>query len=284
VRWLKPVTIPVEAGRAFNRFAGELAERLDDPGTDRNELVRDLLAQVHFGRRYCELPKDDHAPIGIKMALLNLDPRNVTFEAEHYNACEPEKFAAVKPLLWLWKSLDQTPIGLNPDLGVPVRRVLAERIFKRCGKNFKAWQNVEFSVGYNLEVGDDVVMHRHVFVDDIGGVEIRDGASLSDFVNVYSHTHDIHDPRHVILRKTVIGRGARLTYHSTVLAGTFVSDDAMLGTYALATRDVPPHAVSLGIPAKPRVYKERGSGWGELEVDSERDPHPPERLGSDPDE
>jgi len=284
VRWLKPVTIPSETGKAFQRFTGELAEQLDDPGIDRNELVRDLLSQVHFGRRYCELPKDDYAPVGVKMALLNLDPRNVTFEAEHYHACDPVKFAPVKPLLWLWKSVDLTPIGLNPQLGVPLRRVLAERIFKRCGKNFKAWQNVEFSVGYNLEVGDDVTMHRHVFVDDIGGVEIRDHASLSDYVNVYSHTHLIQDIKHVILKKTIIGRGARLTYHSTVLAGTFVSDDAMLGTFALATRDVPPHAVSIGIPAKPRVIKERGPNWGELEVDSQRDPRPPPRLGSDPDE
>jgi len=42
---------------------------------------------------------------------------------------------------------------------VHLRRLLAKHIFKRCGENFKCFQHTEFSFGYNLEVGDDVVVH-----------------------------------------------------------------------------------------------------------------------------
>ena len=83
-----------------------------------------------------------------------------------------------KPLLWLWYSFDRTPLGgQNVDVGIRLRRVLAPYIFKRCGKNFKAFQYVEFSFGYNMEVGDDVVVHRHVLLDDRGGIVLGNRVS-----------------------------------------------------------------------------------------------------------
>jgi len=249
--WLLPKELPLEADRLLDRFVGSLAERFDDPGSDRNEVVREILAQVMYGRNHADLVES--AP----MAALALDPRQVTFEAEYYVATEPEAFARVKPLLWLWRCLDQTPIGQSVASGVAIRRMLAERIFRRVGRNLKIFQNVEVSVGYNIEAGDDVVIHRHVHIDDIGGVVLHDGVSLSDYVNVYSHTHDILNATDVTLKQTVIGRGVRVAYHATVLAGTVLSDDSMLGAMALATRDLDPHVIGLGIPAKPRVWKER---------------------------
>ncbi|AWN24411.1 acetyltransferase [Deinococcus irradiatisoli] len=194
------------------------------------------------------------------MAALNLDSRNVTFEAEYYMATDDAKFQRVKPLLWLWKSVDLTPLGQNPLFGIPLRRVLAGHIFKSVGRNFKCWQNVEFSVGYNMEVGDDVVIHRNVLLDDIGGIELHDNASVSDYVNIYSHTHSVLDGPDVTLRKTVIGRGARLTYHSTILAGSVVSDDALLATHALLRGDIEPHGIAMGLPAKTTRLKLRQPG------------------------
>lgn len=254
--WLVPISIDSDAQSAFDQFLSELERRLSDPATDRNELCREVLAQVMYGREYAELLEQ------MPIAALNLDPRHITFEAEYYMATDQEKFARVKPLLWLWKTLDQTPFGQNPVTGIPLRRILAGHIFKKVGKNFKCWQNVEFSVGYNMEVGDDVVVHRHVLLDDIGGIELHDGASVSDYVNIYSHTHSVLDGPDVTLRKTVIGRGARITYHSTILAGSVVSDDAMLATHALLRDDIPPHGIAMGLPAKVTRYKLRPSQNG----------------------
>ncbi|MEJ2290748.1 MAG: acyltransferase [Deinococcales bacterium] len=262
--WLQERPLDRDADARLTRFVGALAERLDDPSQDRNEVVRETLARQLYARPFEALAED--AP----MAAFALDPRNVRFEAEYYAATDPERFARVKPLLWLWKSLDATPLGQSVASGVVLRRMLAERIFARAGKNLKIFQNVEVSVGYNIEAGDDVVIHRHVFIDDIGGVELHDGASISDYANVYSHTHDILEQPDVTLKRTVIGRGVRVAYHATVLAGTVLSDDSMLGAHALATHDLEPHVVGLGIPAKPRVWKERAHDprFARLQVDA----------------
>lgn len=249
--WLTPQPLPDGDERALNRWLGTLAERLDDPAEDRAVVVRELLAPLVHGRPYDELA--EAAP----WAAFALDARNVRFEAEHYVATDPERFAQVKPLLWAWTRVDATPFGASLATGIPFRRMLAERVFARAGRNLKIFANVELSVGYNVEAGDDVVLHRHVFLDDIGGIELHDGVSLSDHVHVYSHTHDLEDPAEVTLKRTVIGRGVRVAYHGTVLAGTVLSDDAMLGALGLATRSIDPHVVALGIPARPRARKAR---------------------------
>ncbi|WP_188904951.1 acyltransferase [Deinococcus aerophilus] len=272
--WLKPVDIDSAAQASFGAFVQDLEARLADPATDRNVLVRGVLAQAMYGRSYEALQAD--APL----AALNLDARNVTFEAEYYLTTDTEKFQRVKPLLWLWKMADLTPLGQNPVTGIPLRRVLAGHIFKRVGRNFKCWQNVEFSVGYNMEVGDDVVVHRHVLLDDTGGIELHDGASISDYVNIYSHTHSVLDGPDVTLRRTVIGRGARITYHSTVLAGSVVSDDAMLATHALLRGDIEPHGIAMGLPARTTRLKLRDPGALDVMVDSRTRPLDPGRKAN----
>lgn len=270
--WLIAKSLPVESERQLNNLVASLAEQFDDPAQDRARVVRETLAQLLHGRAYDELSETS------PMAAFALDPNNVTYEAEYYVATDQEKFARVKPLLWLWKCLDMTPLGHSVASGVPLRRMLAERVFARVGKGLKIFPNVEFSVGYNVEAGDNVVIHRNVLIDDIGGVELHDGCSISDYANIYSHTHDILESSDVILRKTVIGRGVRVAYHATVLAGTVLSDDSMLGAMALATRDLPPHVIGLGVPAKPRVWKERGGDprFRELRVDAATWPRQPE--------
>ena len=262
VTWLKPVSIDAAAQSSYAAFFQDLEARLNDPATDRDALVAATLAQAMYGRSLEALRSD--APL----AALNLDPRNVTFEAEYYLVTDSEKFAPIKPLLWLWKSIDLTPLGQNPVFGIPLRRLLAGFVFRRVGRDFKCWQNVEFSVGYNMEVGDDVVVHRNVLLDDVGGIELHDGASVSDYVNIYSHSHSVLDGPDVTLRRTVIGRGARLTYHSTILAGSVVSDDALLATHALLRGDVPPHGIAMGLPARLTRMKVRAPGEFEGGVDA----------------
>ena len=217
-------------------------------------LCRETLAELTFPEyadNWEEAVSDQTLPMGTRLALSALDPRNITLEPEFYADCEDEKFQLVKPLLWLWYSFDRTVVGgQNVELGVKLRRLLAQKIFRRCGENFKAFQHVEFSFGHNMEVGDNVVIHRHVLLDDRGGIRIGNNVSVSDYANIYSHTHSIVDQRDVTNALTVLEDGVRVTYHATVLAGVHVGVQGMVGALAVATKDVKPYHVYVGIPAK----------------------------------
>lgn len=234
-------------------FLDEIEGSLDS-SMDRNELCRKVLCSIlypEYADAWETAVEDATLPNVTRLALLALDPRNVTLEPEYYADCDATAFARTKPLLWLWYSFDRTALGgQNIDLGIRLRRILAPRIFRKCGENFKAFQHVEFSFGYNLEVGDDVVIHRHVLLDDRGGIVLGNRVSVSDYANVYSHTHSIVDQRDVTDATTRIDDDVRITYHATVLAGVHVGENGMVGAGAIATKDVQPYHVHVGIPAK----------------------------------
>ncbi len=258
---LRPVPLPDATRSLYREWLDALDARLSDPACDRNELCREVLTELY----YPELQSVDPAtlPLATRVALHQMDPRNVTLEPEYYHEIDLERYAAVKPLLWLWEMFDRSPLGENVELGIGFRRLLARRIFRRCGANFKAFPYVRFSFGYNMEVGDNVVVHRHVLLDDRGGIRLGNLVSISDFANVYSHSHDIVEPKEVSTPLTVIEDGVRITYHATVLAGVRVAEDSMVGAMALATKDTLPHHVHVGIPARPIVEKPRpGKGTG----------------------
>ena len=243
--------------RATRNLATEwldgLSAALADASTDRADLCRRTLTPLYFPQyadNWETAVEDSALDHATRLALAAMDPRNVTLEPEYYGECDDERFQRVKPLLWLWYSFDRTPVGgQNVWLGVELRRLLAKYIFKRCGENFKAFQNVEFSFGYNLDVGDNVVIHRHVLLDR-GCIILGNNVSVSDYANIYSHTHSIVDQRDVTNATTVIDDGVRITYHATVLAGVHVHEQGMVGAMAVATKDVRPYHVYVGIPAK----------------------------------
>jgi acetyltransferase-like isoleucine patch superfamily enzyme len=190
-------------------------------------------------------------PLATRALFHSFDPRNITTEPEYYSEIKAELYAARKPFIWFWQMFDRSPLGQNALLGHRMRRrLLAPLIFKNVGKNFKCWNYVEWSFGYNLSFGDNVVIHRHVLLDDRGGIEIGNNVSISDYVNVYSHTHDIDRIERVYNLPTRVGDGVRLTYHSTVLAGSQIADNSMIGCNALVTKDVEAGHIVVGIPAK----------------------------------
>jgi len=250
---LRTVDLPSATDREYARWVGEVGDRLDDPAVDHNELVREILTGLYYPDYLDADPRE--VPPATRIALLQMDPRNITLEPEYYQEIDVERYARVKPLQWLWEMFDKSVVGENVHLGVKFRRLLAGHIFGRVGRNFKAFHFVKFSFGYNLEVGDDVVIHRYVLLDDRGGIRIGNGSSIADFSNVYSHSHALYDGRYVECSETVIGEGVRLTYHTTVLAGVHMHDDAMLGSMAVATRPVESGQVALGIPAVPKLTK-----------------------------
>jgi acetyltransferase-like isoleucine patch superfamily enzyme len=235
------------AEQDYDTFLTELEKSLTDGRIDPNDVVRETLFQIYFGASHTD---PNNLPLPARVAFHNFDPRNITTEPEYYSDIDAKLYAERKPMIWLWQMFDRSPLGQNALFGHRFRRMLAPLIFRSVGKNFKCWHFVEWSFGYNLSFGDNVVVHRYVLLDDRGGIDIGNDVSISDYANVYSHNHDIYDIHKVNTPRTRIGNGVRITYHATVLAGVNIGDRAMIGTSAVVTRDVEPDHIVVGIPAK----------------------------------
>ena len=240
------------AEQDYDSFLAELQKSLTNGRSDPNDAVRETLFEIYFGPMRVSV---EDLPLAARATCHSFDPRNITTEPEYYTDIDSKRYLERKPMIWLWQMFDRSPLGQNALLGHRFRQMLAPMIFRSVGANFKCWHCVEWSFGYNLSIGNNVVIHRNVLLDDRGGIEIGNDVSISDFANIYSHSHDVYDIHKVNTPVTRIGNGVRITYHATVLAGVEVGDNAMIGTSAVVTRNVEPHHIVVGIPAKTAKVK-----------------------------
>ena len=250
-RDLRPLPV---AEKKLLEWIEQLDQQFSNPDIEhRNVVARNALHELYLGRPYTDPGPD--TPLAEQALVHNSDPRNGTLEPEYYGDVDARKYTERKPLIWFWMMFDRSPAGLNHWLGFRLRAMLARHIFKHIGKNVKIFHGVEFSFGYNLTVEDNCTIHKYVLLDDRGEIVIHQGCSVSDYANVYSHEHDLNDGMIVANTKTEIGPKARITYHATVMSGVRVHEHGLLGSMGVATRDVPPYTISVGIPAKPVKVK-----------------------------
>lgn len=250
----RPLTPSPEAEKNFLEWIAKLDHEFSnsDPG-HRSDIVRDALHQIYLGSAHASEEFGD--ALGSQTLIHCFDPRNVTLEPEYYGDVDAAKYAERKPLIWFWMMYDRSPIGLNHWLGFRMRAMLARHIFKHCGESVKIFHGVEVSFGYNLVVEDNCTIHKFVLLDDRGDLVIRAGSSISDYANVYTHSHDLVDGMIVDNHTTEIGPKARVTYHATVLSGVKIGEHGMVGSMGVASKNVEPFTVVAGIPAKPIKVK-----------------------------
>jgi acetyltransferase-like isoleucine patch superfamily enzyme len=214
----------------------------------RSDVVRAALHELYLGTTYAE--PGGGASLAAEALVHSFDPRNATLEPEYYGEVDVAKYAERKPLIWFWMMFDRSPVGLNHWLGFRMRTMLARHVFKRCGQNVKIFHGVEMTFGYNLTVEDNCTIHKYVLLDDRGELIIHAGSSISDYANVYSHSHDLNDGMIILNHKTELGPRARITYHATVLSGVTIGEHGLVGAMGVASKDVEPFHIVAGIPAK----------------------------------
>jgi acetyltransferase-like isoleucine patch superfamily enzyme len=237
------------AAEAYDRWIAQLDEQFSDRDINRrSEVVRDALHEIYLGEPYA--PPSVNEPLSTQTLVHSFDPRNATLEPEYYGDVDQARYAERKPLIYFWMMYDRSPIGLNHALGYRVRAMVAKHVLKHIGKNVKIFHGVEVSFGYNLTIEDNCVIHKFVLLDDRGEIIIHEGSSVSDYANIYSHTHDLNDGMIVTNHRTEIGPKARITYHATVLSGVKVGEHALVGSMGVATKDVPDYNIVVGVPAK----------------------------------
>jgi len=89
----------------------------------------------------------------------------------------------------------------------------------------------------NVSIYDGVVLERDVFI----------GPSVV-FTNVRVPRAFVD--RRTAVEPTIVGRGATIGANATIVCGTRVGAHALVAAGAVVTRDVAPHAVVAGVPAR----------------------------------
>jgi acetyltransferase-like isoleucine patch superfamily enzyme len=249
--------VPEEGLRAFiEEVDGRLAS-----DEDTCDVVEDVLVDLHGDREAYERWQagEDVSPAE-RVRLQGYDPCNSTLESEYYAEVEAteEQFEQSKYLQWLWRQFDATPMADNIAFALRFRQMLAKHLFEECGDDCRFFKGITFTYGHDISVGDNVVVHDDVHLDDRGRLTIGDRVSISDDAHVYSHDHDAIDQTHVTDYHTIIEDDVRVTYDSMVRAGVKVGQNAILAAKSIAGRDIPAHHIAAGTPAESIAIKD---GW-----------------------
>jgi acetyltransferase-like isoleucine patch superfamily enzyme len=255
------VSLPEDAEATLSGFVAAVDDRLA-AASGSDELaaaVTETLVDLNGDRDAYEAWRNDGDVSPVEAARLqNYDPRNATVESEYYAEKDEAAFARSKPLQWLWRQFDNTPLADNVEFALRFRRMLADHLFADVGDGVRLFKGISITYGHNIEIGDNVVVHDDVHLDDRGELTIGDRASISDGVHVYTHDHDVVDQTAVENYHTVIGDDARVTQGALVRSGVRIGENAIVGARSVVQGDVPAHHVAVGMPAKSIKVKD---GW-----------------------
>jgi UDP-2-acetamido-3-amino-2,3-dideoxy-glucuronate N-acetyltransferase len=134
----------------------------------------------------------------------------------------------------------------------------------RIGAGTRIWHHVHVRSG--ARIGERCVLGKSVFVDS--GAVVGSGCKIQNFVSIYTgvtledevfvgpsaaFTNDRY-PRAIgegwELLPTLVRRGASIGANATILPGLTIGEWAVVGAGAVVTRDVEPHRLVVGNPAK----------------------------------
>jgi len=110
-------------------------------------------------------------------------------------------------------------------------------------------------LGQNVFVGNKVVIGNNVRIQN--NVSVYDDVTLEDdvFCGPSMVFTNVLNPRSHVSRKdeyrpTLVRRGASIGANATVVCGHTIGEFAFVGAGAVVTRDIAPHALVVGTPAR----------------------------------
>lgn len=141
---------------------------------------------------------------------------------------------------------------------------------KNIGEETRIWAFVhilpEAIIGKNCNLCDHVFIENDVVIGDRvtikSGVQLWDGIKVENDVFIgpnATFTNDVF-PRSkqypTSFEETVIREGASIGANATILPGITIGEYAMVGAGTVVTKDVPPHAIVVGNPARIVSYSQ----------------------------
>jgi UDP-2-acetamido-3-amino-2,3-dideoxy-glucuronate N-acetyltransferase len=116
-------------------------------------------------------------------------------------------------------------------------------IGKRCSLGQNVYVDASVTIGDNVKIQNNVSIYE--------GVELEDDVFLGPscvFTNVSRPRSAYPTPANQYER-TLVRRGATIGANATVICGVTIGEWALIGAGSVVTKDVPSHAIVMGVPA-----------------------------------
>lgn len=138
-----------------------------------------------------------------------------------------------------------------------VLRLLGAKI----GKRVVFYPGVWIMPGRKLVLGDDVDLAYGVLLTTGGGMTIGDRTLIGYRTQILSTNHVIPPKGERIFNAGHVGKAVTISNdvwigaNCVILPGVTIGEGAVIAAGAVVTKDIPPHCIAAGVPAK--VIRER---------------------------
>lgn len=144
-------------------------------------------------------------------------------------------FVCFTRLLWVWG------------------RLRFSALVRNRGRGCVCHWNVDFKYPHNIRLGDEVVIGVNVSLGAHSQIEIGHRVRISKEVQIETAGLDFlagPPPYEHKSKPIVIEDGVWIGTRSMILAGVRIGANSVIAAGSIVTRDVPPHSLAAGIPAK----------------------------------
>ncbi len=133
---------------------------------------------------------------------------------------------------------------------------LRKWVYRRCmrfkiGAGSFIFMDARFETMGEFEIGSNSTINTKCYLDNRGGIFIGDNVSISSEVIIITADHDLQSvdfqgrTRAVYIEEHVF-----IGTRAIILAGVRVGRGSAVAAGAVVSRDVPPHSIVAGIPAR----------------------------------
>jgi acetyltransferase-like isoleucine patch superfamily enzyme len=142
------------------------------------------------------------------------------------------------------------------NLGVGLRYALLKRLMVACGECVAVFEGVYLYEARKLRVGNNVSIHPMCYINAGGGITIGNDVSIAHATTIMSYSHDYARPdmlirdAPVIPAPVVIGDNVWIAAGVRIMAGVTIGEHSVVGAGAVVTKDIPPHSIAVGVPAR----------------------------------
>lgn len=109
-----------------------------------------------------------------------------------------------------------------------------------------------FQVDYanQMTIGEKVFANHDFTAMAAGGITLEDGVMIGPHATILTVNHDLKDLQILKCKSVTVKKRAWIGANVTILPGVTIGEGAVVGSASVVTKDVAPHTVVAGNPAR----------------------------------
>ena len=133
-----------------------------------------------------------------------------------------------------------------------LRALMSELTGRELDSGFGIFPPFHTDCGLNTSIGERTFINMGCTFQDWGGITIGSDCLIGHNCTICTVNHDKHPDRRgdMVCAPVAIGDKVWIGANVTILPGVTVGRGAIIAAGAVVTRDVPPHTIAGGVPAR----------------------------------